>query len=1051
MTTAKEWGDWCEFVRVFFKKRSNSEVATVRASCVDARPYLKIDVCGVPFSGLLDSGSEVSIIGGSARKYFTDLATLHESVDLDHVVTANGSASPVLGHMFLPVTVKGVQRVVKFYVIPGVTSSLIFGIDFWRAFNLAPDVLRLTGRKEDVVFFQNPRDAVVSQVNRLHPFEELTVEQKKMADDVCRMFEEVSAEKIGLGRTHLISHHIETGDATPIKQRYYVMSPDKLKELNRQLDEMLELDVVEPSNSPWNNPIIMAPKANGELRFCLDSRKLNEVSKHDAYPLPYINNILDQLRDSRFLSSLDLKSAFWEIPLTSSSKEKTAFTVPNRGLFQFKVMCFGLTSAPATQQRLMDQLFGPEFGGRIFVYLDDIIVVSRTFEEHIDLLMRVLDRLRSANLTISLSKCCFFRKQLKYLGYVVDELGLRTDPDKIKAITDFPVPTCSKEVKRFLGTASYYRRFIRGFSTIAAPLNALTSTRKDKPPYAWSAEAESAFLELKSALTSAPVLACPDFSLPYIVHCDSSDVGVGGMLTQVFDGEEHPIAYYSRSLNKPERNYSATEREALAVVNVVEHFRAYLEGPKPFKIITDHASLKWFLNLKNPTGRLERWGCRLSPFNFVIEHRRGTENVVPDALSRAVPVSVLNTSVTDPWFRNVFTRCRERPQTCPNFQIINGKLYRYTKSKFTLTSDFDWKEVVPSDGRQARITECHDSVIGAHFGVEKTYKRLRLHFFWPGMYQDVVNYVSACTTCRAYKHPNQPTIGTFGNPKVCRRPFQCISIDLVGPLPKSRQRNEYLLVVVCCFSKYCLLFPLTRATSATVAQRLEERVFLVHGIPQTVITDNGPQFIGREVKALFEKYSVPQVHYTPTYCPQVNTVERYNRTIVTAIAALVGDDQRCWDTKLCQIQFAVNTAVNDSTTYSPFMIVHGREAVLNGSVYGDPEDLENITAPSRDGYVDKLGQLKEVFQRVEMALKKAHSRNAKYYNKRRRDVEFVVGDVVWRRTHVRSDAARHFSYKLAPRFQKCTVVGKLSRLVYLLEDEHGRRTQCHVKDIKSAA
>lgn len=1036
-------------MRVFFKTYSaNVAVARCNKICKDARPYLKVEIGGVIFSGLLDSGSTISIIGGPAVKFFSDFAEVHEPDDIRSVVTANGSTSPVTGYMYLPVTVDDVSRVVKFFVIPGVSSSLLFGINFWKTFNIAPDVLSLAD-PNNRIFFQNPADAVVCQVNRLHPFDTLTNEQKKLADNVYKMFEEISSDKKGLGRTQLASHHIETGDAAPIKQRYYVMSPDKLAELNRQLDEMLKMDVVEPSCSPWNNPVTMAPKANGEVRFCLDSRKLNQVSKHDAYPLPYINNILDQLRDARFLSSIDLKAAFWQIPLTPSSKEKTAFTVPSRGLFQFKVMCFGLTSAPATQQRLMDRLFGPEFNGRVFIYLDDIVVVSKTFEEHIELLSKVVDRLRSANLTVSLPKCCFFRRQLKYLGYVVDELGLRTDPTKITAITNFPVPTCSKDVKRFLGTASYYRRFIRGFSTIAAPLNALTSTRKNRPPFIWSQEAETAFLELKSALTSAPVLACPDFSLPFSVHTDASEVGVGGMLTQNFDGEEHPVAYYSRSLNQQERNYSATEKEALAVVNVVEHFRPYLEGHKPFTIITDHASLKWFLHLKNPTGRLERWGCRLSPYNFIIEHRRGSENIVPDALSRSVPITAINV-VNDPWFSNIYSRCIDRPQTCPNFQIIDGKLYRYTKGKSSLTGDFDWKEVIPYDDRQSHISECHDSPLGAHLGVEKTYKRLRLRFYWPGLYQDVVDYVSKCSTCKAYKHPNQPTPGLFGNPKVCRRPFQCISVDLVGPLPKSRQQNEYLLVVVCCFSKYCLLFPLRRATSKVVAQRLEEHVFLVHGVPQTVIADNGPQFIGREIKDLFAKYSIPQIHYTPNYCPQVNTVERYNRTIVTSIAALVGTDQRTWDNNLCQIQFAMNTAVSSATSFTPFLIVHGREAVVNGTIYGDPEDLDEVVAGSRSEYTTKLGFLKDVFRTVDLALKKAHSRNAKYYNRHRIDTEFDVDDVVWRRTHIRSDAAKHFSYKLAPRFEKCKVVQKLSKLVYLLEDENGRRSQCHVKDIKGS-
>ncbi|XP_048487200.1 uncharacterized protein LOC105383144 [Plutella xylostella] len=338
--------------------------------------------------------------------------------------------------------------------------------------------------------------------------------------------------------------------------------------------------------------------------------------------------------------------------------------------------------------------------------------------------------------------------------------------------------------------------------------------------------------------------------------------------------------------------------------------------------------------------------------------------------------------------------------------------------------------------------------MGAHMGAEKTYKRLRLRYFWPGMYGDVADHVAKCDICKSYKHQNQLTPGLMGEPKVCRRPFQCISMDLVGPLPRSRQQHEHLLVVVCCFTKYCLLFPLRRATSKNVAGILEDHIFLVHGIPQTVIADNGPQFIGHEVKDLFLKYNIPQVHYTPIYTPQVNTVERYNRTVVTAIATMVGSDHRTWDCHLAEIQFAMNTAVNDTTGFSPFMLVHGREAVPDGRVYGDVEDIDDIQLSSRSEYMQKLRGLKEVFVRVDSELQKSHSRNARYYNRRRRDACYNTGDFVWRRTHNRSDADKFIALKLAPKFEKCKVIQKLSNLVYLLEDVNGRQAECHLKDIR---
>lgn len=1012
------------------------------------RPHLVVTIRGERFHGLLDSGASVSILGSVAGDFFVNAGVrLHpcEVDDYSRVAMANGTIAAVKGFVLLPVTFKKVTIVIKFYVVPDVETPLIFGVNFWREFRLAPDIFPVCSTR-------NCDSKVISEVRCLQDFDDLVESQRAEARAVMRKFEEVSSVSKGLGRTSLLTHTIDTGNATPIKQRYFCLSPERLKELNRQLDEMLELGVVEPSSSEWNNPVLMVPKSNGELRFCLDSRKLNSVSKGDAYPLPYISHILKHLGQAKYLSSIDLKSAFWQIGLDSvSSREKTAFTVPGRGLFHFVVMSFGLKGAPATQQRLMDKLFGPEFDNRVFVYLDDIIVVSSTFSEHLSLLLRVLERLKAANLTINLPKSHFFRKELKYLGFVVNERGLHTDPTKVQAIVDYPVPTNRKEVKMFLGTASYYRRFIKDFSSIAAPLNALTSTRKNAPPFQWNDAAEKAFVDLKAALVSAPVLASPDFSRPFSVHCDASGYGIAATLTQEsVDGEEHPIAFSSRSLNSAERNYSATEREALAVVFGVEQFRPYLEGGLTFKVITDHSSLKWFFNLTNPTGRLARWGCRLSPYQFEIVHRRGKDNIIPDALSRAVPVNECTPVVSDPWYNQLLHRCTQFPRSYPNFVVSQGKLFRYSKIKFGHEGEFEWKEVVPLEGREELLRSCHAGDLAPHFGVFKTFKRLALRYFWPKMYSDVEKFVGGCDICSAYKHSQDRTPGLLGSPKVCSRPFETLSVDLVGPFPRSRAGYTSLLVVVCCFTKYCLLFPLRRALGKNIVKCLEEGVFLTHGVARTVIMDNGSQFTGREVRAFFDKYRVPQVHLTPRYCPQVNTVERYNRTVVTAISILVGEDHRTWDLSLRKIQFSLNSSVNETTRFTPYFLVHGREAVTCGSMFLEDAPPLTLECSSRQEYVRKLGCLEEVFSQVSLALGKAHKRSATYYNQSRRPLVFKVGDIVWKRTYPLSDAAKYFMAKLAPKYDKCKVVGKVSDLVYELEEVMTGKPlgKWHIKDLK---
>ncbi|KOB75150.1 putative pol polyprotein [Operophtera brumata] len=319
------------------------------------------------------------------------------------------------------------------------------------------------------------------------------------------------------------------------------------------------------------------------------------------------------------------------------------------------------------------------------------------------------------------------------------------------------------------------------------------------------------------------------------------------------------------------------------------------------------------------------------------------------------------------------------------------------------------------------------------------------------MHADVVRVVSSCDTCIAHKHQNHATLGEMGRPKSCARPFQVLSIDLVGPLPVSRKQNTFLLVVTCIFSKYCLLFPIRRATAEIVTKILEENIFLIHGIPETVIMDNGKQFVSATLKHMLSKYNVPHLHYTPKYTPHVNTVERYNKTIMTAVSTFITNDQRVWDTFIPKIQFTVNNSVNEVTGYTPSFLVHGRELITCGSHYinKEPEDVDNIIFQPRDEYAENLGTLSTVFNKEQLALLEAHNRNSKSYNLRKRNMEFNVGDVIWRKTFYQREKDKYFNKKLAPKYIKCKIVAKKSPLVYELSDMNGKVLGAwHIKDFK---
>lgn len=1021
---------------------SGTVVRTTAEPSRDNRPHANVLVLDHPFTGLLDSGASVSCLGGNVFSVFVNLGFVLDKTD-SFVITADGRRQSVLGTMLLPIIYNGVMKVLLFHVIPSLSPSIIFGVNFWRQFRIAQELFPTVS---------HTNNNAVNEIRTLTPASKLSPKDSIVLNDIVNKFRSISFEECGLGLTHLVQHRIET-TGNPIKQRYYPLSPARQKQLEAELDEMLKLGVVRPSRSPWSNPVIIVSKKDGSGRLCLDSRKLNNSTLRDSYPLPYISRILDKLRGARFVSSIDLSKAFWQIALHKDSCEKTAFVVPGRGLFEFVRMPFGLKNAPSELQRLADFLFGPEFDDNVFCYLDDLILISEDLETHFKLLLKVFQRLKEAGLTVNLKKCEFCKEELKYLGYIVDSKGLRTDPVKIECIKNYPAPKNSKQVKSFLGLCGYYRRFINNFSTISAPLTKLTGSKRGISNFCWSPEAENSFNKLKSALTSAPVLNCPDFSLPFTIHCDASAVGIGAVLTQTFGEEEHPIAYFSRCLNVHERNYGITERELLAVLDSVTHFRPYVEGAH-FTVVTDHSSLQWLTSLSNPSGRLARWSTRLSQYSFDVVHRKGALHTVPDVISRkdlaAINVPDLAQSA-DKWYTDLFEGCQTYPQRYVNFQIRGNDLFRHSKTHYALCDDTAWKLVVPLEKRKEILSQQHDSTLSCHPGVFKTYKKVQLRYYWPNLYSDVKNFVNHCSVCKAHKISTAPPLGISTKHKIVTRPMQMLSIDLVGPLPRSYSGCNFILSCVDVFTKFCWLFPLRNGTARSIVKNLEEHIFLTHGVPRTIVCDNAKVFVSKEFKDLLKEYNMPLPFYNTLYTPQNNVVERYNQTLGTSLSILVESDHRNWAKFLPQVQSSMNNCVNFATGFTPFFLMHGREQIIDGEMHRfiDAPIIEgqSIFAP-RQEFAKKLEELVPIYEQVSKALLKAYQKGAQHYNLRRKSVIYQEGDIVWRRNFVQSNAINYFSHKFAPRFVRNIVLKKISDLVYKLTDLNGKITgDFHVKDI----
>jgi len=455
----------------------------------------------------------------------------------------------------------------------------------------------------------------------------LTKDEQTELLQVLNRYAEVFDDKPG--RTTLITHEIKLKPGTkPIKQNPYRANPVKMKQIKKELDEMLELGILEESHSSWSSPIILVDKPDGTFRFVVDYRKLNNVSEIDAFPLPRIDDLIDRIGNAKYITKFDISKAYWQVNLTEKSKEISAFTTP-WGIYNFKVLPFGLASAPSTFQRLMEKVLSrlEEFAG---TYLDDITIYSFEWKEHLNHIERVLQRIKAAGLTMKMSKCEFATAVIEYLGHTVGEGQVKPNRRKIQAVIDFPRPKDRKQMRQFLGIANFYRKFIPHMAHISSALNDLL---KKGTKFTWTDAQENAFLQIKSYLCTDPILKAPDFNKDFSIACDASEVAVAGVLFQQHGELMHPTCYFSRKLNKHQCNYSVIERECFGLLLSVRVFSVYFNG-NPIRVLTDHNPLKYLKQMANHNRKLLRWSLELQQYNLVIEHLPGKQNILPDILSR---------------------------------------------------------------------------------------------------------------------------------------------------------------------------------------------------------------------------------------------------------------------------------------------------------------------------------------------------------------------------------------------------------------------------------
>ena len=907
-------------------------------------------------------------------------------------------------------------------------------------------------------------------------------------------------------------HAIELRPGTePPFMRTYNLSPAELKALDKYINEALASGWIRESKSSAGAPILFVPKKNGELRLCVDYRGLNAITIKNRYPLPLISELLDRLNGSTVFSKIDLKAAYHRIRIREGDEWKTAFRT-RYGHYEYLVVPFGLTNAPATFQAFINQALRGLIDDFCVVYLDDILVFSRTEEEHQAHLELVIERLRQVELYANPKKCEFFKTELEYLGFIIDKDGLRMDPARIQTISEWRnhPPRTYRDVQVFLGFCNFYRRFIYNFSGIARPLHYLLAGMKNgkKPGLiadanGWQKPQQEAFERLIDAFVSAPVLCHYDPDRKLRMETDASGIACAGILSQLREDGWHPIAYFSRRFSGAELNYPIYDKELLAIVLSFRQWRHYLEGAPEIEVWSDHQNLKHFMAQTILNGRQARWLLQLAPYDFTIHYRRGalnpadgpsrrpdylTDRVEDSAVGKLMPSLTNKLAVKDTVALGAGVRCRESvslecggdsPPTEDLIRVLSlqaitrskarsaaDDLVPFTEAKLsnlTVSDNADSGDSEPLSNvlegeKKSSILELiknaqeldpqcrrtasqlrgrtqqgsllalryhvaeddlllcddrvyvphqealrdqllqiyHDCPSGGHWGRDKTLERIRRHFTWDGIAEDVRTYVATCPACQGkaiHRHRPYGQLQPLPIPTdTWNSPFKEISLDWITGLPPSLKNGQYynsILTVVCRVTKYALFIP-TRddTTAADFAELFFEHVECRFGSPRSIVTDRDSRITSDFWREVCE-IKIIKRRLSTAYHPQTDgQSEALNRIVEDYLRAYTSEDQTIWAKLLPLAQFAYNNSRNHTTKASPNRLLHGFDCEIRVDV------ADNVSKRRIPAALDRIKKLHQLRQDLRLRLVEAQERMTIYYNARHVPKQFKVKDFV---------------------------------------------------------
>lgn len=789
----------------------------------------------------------------------------------------------------------------------------------------------------------------------------------------------------------------------------YQLSENELKVLKEYIETNLRKGFIRPSESPAGYPILFAPKKDGKLRLCVDYRQLNNITIKNRYALPLISELQERTNGAQIFSKIDLREGYHRIRMKEGEEWKTAFRT-RYGHYEYQVMPFGLTNAPATMQALMNDILREFLDDFAIVYLDDILIYSRTEKEHIQHVKKVLGKLLNNRMLINQKKCEWHVKKVEFLGHIVTTEGIQMDPAKVKAILEWPEPKSVKEVQSFIGLANYYRKYIKGYSIGTAVLTDIT--KKDLG-FHWNDATQTAFDQVKKKFAEEPILSNHDPELEGIVEADASDRGIGGVLSQKDpQGKLRAVAFYSRKLSPAEMNYEIHDKELLAIVECLKTWRVYLEGAKhQVQIYTDHKNLLYFTTTKVLNRRQVRWAEELSKYHFKIIYRKGGENGKADALSRRADYfdgqdrpsgAILNVKKDGMEYNKGYLMATQRVEKddtlLKEIKDATGK-DKVTKEWFEKQPEgitihegiihFEGLVYVPTNLRQKVVEQHHDPRIYGHPGVGKTMEHVRRNYYFPGMRKSVEKHIAVCIECNQNKHARHKPYGDMRTPTIPERAWKSIALDFIVKLPKSKEPMtgayyDAILVITDRLTKYCYFIAYNEASTAEdLAYMFLKTVVSQHGISEEIISDRDKLFKSKFWQSLMQQVGIHHKLST-AYHPQTDgQTERMNQTLEQYLRHYVDYRQTNWVMLLPIAQFAYNTTSTETTKVSPFYANYGY----------NPDMAKHGTTAIRAHRANMMvEQLVMLQKELAMDLRFIALRSKVYYDKRRSgEIDLKVG------------------------------------------------------------